>query len=566
MKANNITRREATAGLLWTGLLLSVGGVTAAASESDVTTAPVDTTVGKVRGVRRQGVSRFLGIPYGTDTGTHRFQPARSPAPWGDVRDCFAYGAQAPQGIIRVSETPSPGPSAAPMKMSPESPASAVMAIAMASQSRGKESEDCLVLNVFTPEATQTRKRPVMVWLHGGGLAVGSGGIPSTDGDELCRFGDVVVVSLNHRLNALGYLYLGALHEDFADSGNVGQLDIVLALQWVRDNIANFGGDPNNVTIFGQSGGGWKVGTLLAMPPARGLFHKAIEQSGPAVRAVEREEAAAMAERTLAALNVSKADVHKLQSFDARAIVRAQANSESGAPLSGRLELGPTIDGRNLLSHPFEPVATDVSKNIPLMIGAAKDECTMFFAFEPTFGQMTAEQARQRFDKIAGADAAKAYDFYSKRRPNDPPTYWVSSYMTDRMFWAGSLQIAERKASQGAAPVYLYRVDWHAVLANGALRATHGVDMPFVFRRLDGFGGMDGDGDVQRELMERMSQAWINFARSGNPSQAGLQWPAYDTKKRRAVVFDANTRIEANLDSDILRFWSQVKDRPAAGE
>lgn len=395
-----------------------------------------------------------------------------------------------------------------------------------------------------------------MVWLHGGGLAMGSGGIPSTDGDELSRFGDVVIVALNHRLNALGYLYLGALHDDFADSGNVGQLDIVLALQWVRDNIANFGGDSNNVTIFGQSGGGWKVGTLLAMPPARGLFHKAIEQSGPAVRAVERDDAIALAERTLAALGIAKTDVHKLQRMDVRTIIKAQSSAETVGALSSRRELGPTIDGRNLLAHPFDPVATDVSRDIPLMIGAAKDECTMFLAFDPMFGRMTAEQARQRFEQMAGSRAAQAFELYSKRRPDDSPTYWVTSYMTDQAFWAGSMQIAERKAAQRAAAVFLYRVDWHAALADGALRATHGVDMPFVFRHLDGFGVMDGNGPVQQEIMENMSRAWINFARSGDPSHAALRWPTYDIQQRRAMIFDAQTRVVADPDRDIREFWA----------
>ena len=554
MRNRLITRRVAVSGVVGAGLALSVSR-TAWSQSTDAPTAAVDTSSGKVRGVRRQGVSRFLGIPYGDDTGKHRFQPPRAPQPWAGVRDCLAYGAIAPQGIIRVSGAPALSASAATATPpSTDTVAGAMSAVVRDSMTAGQESEDCLFLNVYTPDASSTRKRPVMVWLHGGGFALGSGGIPSTDGDELCRFGDVVVVALNHRLNAMGYLYLGALHDDFADSGNAGHLDIILALQWVRDNIANFGGDANNVTIFGQSGGGGKVGALLAMPPARGLFHKAIEQSGPAVKLVDRDAAAGLAERMISALGVARADAHKLQTMEAKTIIEAATKAQSGTAALGG-QLAPTVDGRTLPAHPFDPIATEVSRDIPLVIGATKDESTMFLAFDPQFGRMTAEQARQRFG-MAGPRAAAAYELYSRRRPNDPPTYWVTSFMTDQMMWSGSVRQAERKSMQNAAPVFLYRVDWHTTVAKGALRATHGTEMPFVFRHLDGFGAMNGDGAKQRELMEKFSQAWINFARTGNPSQKGLAWPRYDTKERRTMIFDAETRVVPDPDRNVREFWS----------
>ena len=548
-----MSRRDLVSLALGSGLVLSVER--SAGARAPAATPVLDTTAGKVRGLQRQGIARFLGIRYGADTGAHRFQPPRAPEPWIGVKDCMEYGAQAPQGNVRVSDTPT-GASGEPSSLSPDSAAGAVLAVAKDSVSRGPESEDCLFLNVYTPDASAARKRPVMVWLHGGGFTMGSGGIPSTDGDELARFGDVVVVSLNHRLGAPGYLYLGALHDDFADSGNTGHLDIVLALQWVRDNIGNLGGDARNVTIFGQSGGGWKVGAMLAMPPGRGLFHKAIEQSGPAVRMYTRDDAAALTERTLAELGITRGDVHKMQSLQVSAIVQAVTKVQTSNALSGRRELGPTVDGRTLSAQPFDPVATDVSRHIPLMIGCTKDETTMFLAFDPLFGRMGAEQARQRFNTMAGTRAALAFELYSKRRPSDPPTYWVTAFQTDEAMWSGSIIEAERKSAQNAAPVFLYRVDFGTSLANGALRATHGTEMPFVFRKLDGFGKMDGEGPAARMLMEKVSQAWINFARHGSPSQTGLDWPRYDATHRRTMIIDSHMRVESDPDRDIREFWS----------
>jgi para-nitrobenzyl esterase len=286
------------------------------------------------------------------------------------------------------------------------------------------------------------------------------------------------------------------------------------------------------------------------------LFHKAIEQSGPAVRMCDRDDAAALTERTLAALGVARADVHKMQSLEIGAIIQAATKAQIGNPLSGRRELAPTVDGRTLPAHPFDPAATEVSRNIPLVIGCTKDETTMFLAFDPLFGHMSAEQARQRFDSMAGPRAAQAFHLYSTRRPNDPPTYWVTSFQTDQAMWSGSVIEAERKSAQNAAPVFLYRVDFHTTLANGVLRATHGTEMPFVFRKLDAFGGMDGDGPTARVLMDQVSQAWINFVRLGNPSLKGLDWPRYDPVQRRTMIIDSHLRVESDPDRDIREFWS----------
>ncbi len=530
-----------------------VDGPTSVSNEAPEQTPPIEIRTGKVRGMRKDGVSSFLGIPFGSDTGMHRFQQVGAPRAWTDVRDCFAFGAQAPQGQLNIGNS----------RVGPDTNSEFMQKIAaifrssMAAQTLS-ESENCLFLNVYTPDASRARKRPVMVWLHGGGFALGSGGNPGYDGRALCRRGDVVVVILNHRLNALGYLYLGALHDDFGDSGNVGQLDIVLALQWVRDNIAFFGGDPANVTIFGESGGGSKVGTLLAMPLARGLFHKAIVQSGPAVRMVEKSDAEEIADRTLTALGVARADVHKLQSMDRKAVIdAASAVQLPGSGLTKR-SLAPVVDGRSLPADPFHPHATEVSRDIPLIIGTTKDEGTLFTAVDPDFGKMTPEQVRQQFNAMLDGIGDAAFELYRAHRPNDQPTYWLTALMTDLMMRNDSIRMAERKAAQRAAPVFMYRLDWETPVMNGALKSTHGLDIPLTFDNTDKSPGMVGTGPEPKKLAAAMAQAWVNFARTGNPSQEGLAWPEYEAQARKTMIFDVNSRTVSDPDRETREFWARL--------
>jgi para-nitrobenzyl esterase len=507
----------------------------------------VETTDGKVRGSRERGVSTFLGIPYGADTSARRFQPALKPLPWTEVRDCTAFGAQAPQMEFNAAAVAGPGANLNSDFVKQ------VISTFRAGMQVGNESENCLVLNVYTPDASPLRKRPVMVWLHGGGFAIGSAGDPQYDGSALCRRGDVVVVTLNHRLNALGYLYLGALHDDFADSGNVGQLDIVLALQWVRDNIAAFGGDPGNVTIFGQSGGGAKVSTVLAMPPAQGLFHKAIIQSGPGVTMADKTQAAELAERTLASLGFAKADVHKLQTISYRQLIDAASAAQRR---EDRRSLSPVVDGRSLPGDPFSPAAPAVSRNIPVMIGTTKDEATLFLSADPRFLDMTAEQARAHIVGMVGADRGDAaFRLYQSLRPADPPTYWVTAAMTDRMTRMDSIRIAERKFAQRSAPVFMYRLDWQTPILNGVMRSPHGLDVPLVFDNVDTKLGILGTGPEPKLIAPVMSQAWINFARSGNPSQRRITWPGYDTTSRQTMIFDVKSLAVPDPDGKARAFW-----------
>jgi para-nitrobenzyl esterase len=459
------------------------------------------------------------------------------------VRDCYTLGPKTPQGPITIAGIM--GKVDASAKALP-----IMMAVSGVTNAKIAESEDCLVLNVITPDASRARKRPVMVWLHGGGFAMGSGFDPMTDGSALAETGDIVYVSLNHRLNAMGFLYLGALHDDFADSGNAGMLDIVLALRWVRDNIEAFGGDPDNVTIFGQSGGGCKVSTLLGMLPAKGLFHKAIVMSGPIVRLVEKTDAAAIAEQTLARLSLSHSDVHKLQTLPYRQVIEAASAARlplrPGGGLADR-SLAPMVDGRAIPSHPFEPSATRISRDVPLMIGTAKDEATLFMAGDPELGKMSEEHARERFRAFLGNRGDAAYARYEAAYPQDDPSYRVSSMMTDHLFRSQSIIQADRKSAQQAAPVFAYRVDYEPRVADRILRSPHGTEVPLIFGTKVP-AAFVGAGSEVDDLSDGMMGAWLNFAKTGRPSQTGLEWPAYDQKERLNMIFDVPCRVVGDPD------------------
>ena len=535
-------RRVLGMGLASGAGLMMAGTLPAAEPAGSEPTVAVETAGGRVRGLRAEGVSRFLGIPYGDDTGQHRFQPPRAAPPWTGVRDCFYAGAQTMQGTVNLASAGGSNPMAGA-----QTPAGqVVLAVVRATTVTDPQSEDCLFLNVFTPEASRSTKRPVMVWLHGGGWTMGQGLNSMTDGAALARSGDLVVVSMNHRLNALGYLYLGDFHPDFADSGNCGQLDIILALQWVRDNIGAFGGDPGNVTIFGQSGGGMKVSALLGTLPARGLFHKAIAQSGATPRLVDRADAIAIAEQTLATLGVARADVHALQTLDVHKVIAAAAAAKV-AGMNPIATLAPVVDGRAVPAHPFDPVATAISRDVPLMIGTARDENTMFLAFDPAFGKLTEEDVRKRFEALLGPRAEAALQVYRGLAPSDPPTYWLTSLLTDQTFRIPALIEADRKAAQHAAPVFMYRVDYQPRVADRMLRSPHGTEIPLMFGNLVPTGFIGTDPDLH-PLAERTMQQWIHFARSGNPSVSGLTWPRYETARRLTMIIDAPGRVASDPD------------------
>jgi len=472
----------------------------------------VETTTGRVRGLFFQGVNTFRGIPYGASTaGANRFMPPRKPQPWTGVRDVNTIGLRAPQL---------------------ENPRVPEWFVFDRSEPQG---EDCLVLNVYTPSLADGRKRPVMVWLHGGGFVGGSSGFTVYEGQNLVGMRDVVLVHLNHRLNLFGFLYLGGTGGERYADGNAGMLDIVAALEWVRDNIANFGGDPNSVTVFGQSGGGSKVSTLLGMPAAKGLFHKAIAMSGSQVRSLTREQAMATTGRVLAALGLGANRLDELH----RVPMRRLRDLLAGAGGEG-FTWGPVVDGRTLPAHSFDPAASPFGAAVPLLIGSTETEAT--WNESQIYDPLTDAELREDVMRLLRTEAAGADRVIAAYRPRRPKASNLDLYLiiaTDTSnFRTGTDTQADRKAAQ-RAPVFKYYFRWYSPVRGGALRAMHTMDIPFVFENYEMASALVGAGPELKPLGDRMAGAWVAFAISGNPSHGLIaRWPAYDTKTRATMIID----------------------------
>jgi para-nitrobenzyl esterase len=416
-------------------------------------------------------------------------------------------------------------------------------------------SEDCLFLNVWQP-VTNTSKpaRPVMVWLHGGGFAYGSGAWPMYDGANLVDKHGVVVVTLNHRLNAFGYLELGDIFgADYAQSGNAGMLDIVLALEWVRDNIAAYGGDPGNVTIFGESGGGAKVSTLMAMPSAHGLFHKAIIESGPGLHGVPKAAATQDAKDILAELKIT--DAKALQAAPAADILKAAyAVSAKRGPEAEIRFLSPVVDGVALPTDPFAPAAPAMSANIPLMIGTNNTEMTLFVAGAPWFGKLTDDQLVAQATAMGGPKAPAILAAIRKAHPDYSPSYLLAQLMTTTFMWGDSLTLAERKAAQKSAAVYMYRLDWETPIGNGVFKSPHTLEIPLVFENVENSRPLLGPGPAPQLVANQMSAAWAAFAKTGNPNNAAIPaWPTYDANTRATMLFNVTSKVANDPDADVRK-------------
>lgn len=506
-------------------------------SAADLDTVVADTSAGRVRGVAVEGVKVFKGVPYGASTsGTNRFRPPVKRMPWTGTRDALAYGPTAPQTADNSGTT--------------------------AAGSPPQQSEDCLVLNVFTPGLNDGRKRPVMVWLHGGGFSSGSGSGRILDGTSLAHTHDIVVVTLNHRLNVFGYTHLGdATGADFAASSSVGLLDIVAALEWVRDNIAAFGGDPHLVTIFGQSGGGRKVATLMAMPSAQGLFHRAIIESGAVLRLTTHDDAVKQTDLLLAELGLKRGQLRELQNVAMARLLAADAAVQKKITLRepGMTASTPMVDGTVIPAHPWDPKGPALSATIPLLIGYARTEETLYD--RPTPEKLKIDEAglRERASKRLGGDPTRVIEAFRGANPQATPwDLWIL-IATDHPRGTYSRELAKRKADQHGAPVFAYRFDWETPEGGGHMRSPHTIEIQFVFNNIKIAGPLISKMSAAYALADKTSAAWVAFARSGDPNTPKLpKWPAYDAASRDTMLFNNDCRVVRDPERDPRLVMEQV--------
>jgi para-nitrobenzyl esterase len=514
--------------------------------------AVVTTAAGKVRGFTRNGVHTFKGIPYAADTaGAGRFAPPAKPAAWSGVRSAMYYGPTCPQAERtgwRNDEN-----------------------AFLFQWDDGQAGEDCLRANVWTPGVNDGGKRPVMVWLHGGGWTAGSGQEqPAYNGENLSRRGNVVVVSINHRLNMLGYLNLAAFSDRYASSVSVGVLDMVAALEWVRDNIANFGGDPGNVLIFGQSGGGGKVSTLMSMPMAKGLFHKAVVQSGSTLRLGELASSEKLAAEVVAQLGLNKSSIDKIQSIPYAQLLAAGNAAlkklQPTPPAGGigmptvrgaaqRMGFSPVVDGKIITRHPFDPDAPDISASVPMLIGTVLNESSPSM-INPALESMTDDDVRKRAADRYGDKAGMVVDAYRKAYPSVKPVELLSRMFSVR---TNAVTQAERKAALKAAPAYMYLFAWQTPILDGRPRAFHCSEIPFVFANTDVSAFATGGTAEARQLGDKVSDAWINFAKKGDPNHAGLpKWPAYSADAGPVMIFDKTCEVKNDPDRELRKAVGQA--------
>jgi para-nitrobenzyl esterase len=482
----------------------------------------VKTSYGKVSGYNEDGITIFKGIPYAK---AERFMPPQEPDAWEGVRECRTYGPVAKQIVPWITDS--------------------LM-----------NEKELFSVNVWTPGISDEKKRPVMLWLHGGGFHVGSSSDPMTDGKALSQKGDVVMVSINHRLNILGFLDLSGASPKYAQSANAGMLDVVKALEWIRNNIENFGGDPSNVTIFGESGGGGKVGTLMCMPSAKGLFHKAIIQSGTLVNVMTKEKSQALGLTVLENLGLTPDDIDKIDTVSYAALVKAGNDaiaSISGPRIPGSAKMfgfAPSADGEVLLQQPFSPGFANISDGIPLLIGTTLNEL-----IRTAYGEkeLTIEQAKERLAKVYNDRTGQFVKLYEKTYPNFTPQDMLS---VDTVFRPFTIRTADARAEQANAPTFCYFLAWKSPVDSASRGSFHGLDIPLAFNNVDLRSDWTGTSEEAYELADKMSSSWLNFVKTGNPNVEGKlpDWQPHSVDNGTTMYFDSKSRIVNNHDRELMRF------------
>jgi len=500
-------------------------------------TVQVETSLGRIEGRRENGAVAFRGIPFAAPPlGAARWRAPAPAKPWAGVRPALEFGGSAPQNETQLGALPG-------------------MAV-------GRQDEDCLTLNVYVPESpAEGGARPVLVWLHGGGFVIGSGSQTIYDGGPLARRGDAVVVTVNYRLGALGFLDLeGRFGEAFAGSANAGLRDQIAALAWVRENAAAFGGDPGNVTIFGESAGGMSVATLLGTPAAQGLFHKAIPQSGAAHNVHDREAAQRIVHHFLEALGTR--DAAALREVPVDELLRAQLRALAAwARPDAPLAFQPVVEGDLLPEPPLDALRGGLAADVPVLTGTTREEWRLFQFMDRGMASLDdAGFARRVGERVPEAHAGRLAEAYRKDRADATAPDRFVDFETDRVFRIPAVRLAEARAA-ARAPVFAYEFTWRSPGLGGALGACHAIELGFVFGTLDA-PGMDrfcGSGPEAEALRDRMMDAWATFARTGEPGHAALpRWPAYESGERAVLVLDREPRLARAPRDAVRRAWDGV--------
>ena len=517
------------------GSALALGAAVMAKPALGATMFPVvETARGKLRGLESGGVSIFRGVSYAADTsGENRFMPPQPVEPWSGVRDALHWTDVAPQipgdrrhvyaDLIMVDRNPS------------------------------GMGEDNLSLNLWTPKIDPNAKKPVIVVLHGGGFYSGSGNSVGMDGEQMARFSDSVVIAINHRLGAFGFLHLAEFGgDDFATSGTVGMQDIVAALGWVRENVAAFGGDPDRVLVYGQSGGGAKTSVLMAMPGGKGLFQRAGVMSGSALRMMPPEMASATAKRLLDALEIAPGDVRKLQQVPWTTLLETQAGLEAADRARGEAprSFAPVVDGITLPRHPWDPDAPSISADVPMIVSSVLDERSY------RMGDFAMDEAgllafaKERL----GERAAEAVAAYRAEDPDAKPFLLAARMDSDLTFRKGAFAQAELKARQGGAPVWTYLWTEPSPAVDGRFGAVHGIDVaPSLYNTR---GALNGSSPAANELAAAIAGSWAAFAANGDPNNERVpEWKPYSAPRRTTMIFDQDLRVEDDPRAEFRKYW-----------